>query len=130
MFETLDISLYDLIQMNNYEGFSLIQISKWMKQILLGLEKLDELGIIHCDLKPENILFVDEEYYHLKIIDLGSSCYKDQIMYTYIQSRFYRAPEIILGIGYDQKIDIWSVGCICIELFLGLPIFPGNSQYD
>lgn len=51
-------------------------------------------------------------------------------MYTYIQSRFYRAPEISLGLPYDHKIDLWSLGCIAVELFLGLPIFPANSQYD
>lgn len=130
VFEILDISLYDMIQMNNFEGFSLVQISKWIKQIVLGLKKLNDLQIIHCDLKPENILFVDNQYSDLKIIDLGSSCYKNQIIYTYIQSRFYRAPEIILGIPYDCKIDVWSLGCICVELFIGLPIFPGNSQYD
>ncbi len=66
----------------------------------------------------------------LKIIDFGSSCYNHQTVYSYIQSRFYRAPEIILGSGYSNKIDMWSLGCILVELYLGLPIFPGNSMYD
>lgn len=66
----------------------------------------------------------------LKIIDFGSSCFTDETPYIYIQSRFYRAPEVILGKKYSTEIDLWSLGCICTELYLGLPIFPGNSQYD
>ena len=50
--------------------------------------------------------------------------------YTYIQSRFYRAPEVLLGLPYESAIDVWSFGCILAELYLGVPIFPGNSQYD
>ena len=48
----------------------------------------------------------------------------------YIQSRFYRAPEILLGMKYSLAIDLWSLGCICTELYLGFPIFPGKSTYD
>lgn len=49
-------------------------------------------------------------------------------MYTYIQSRFYRAPEIILGVDYSYPIDMWSFGCIMCELLTGSPIFPGDSE--
>jgi len=51
-------------------------------------------------------------------------------VYSYIQSRFYRSPEVLLGLSYTTAIDMWSLGCICAELFLGLPIFPGHSEYD
>jgi dual specificity protein kinase YAK1 len=51
-------------------------------------------------------------------------------MYTYIQSRFYRAPEILMGLPYNSSIDLWSLGCIAAELFLGLPLFPGSSEYN
>ena len=51
-------------------------------------------------------------------------------MYTYIQSRFYRAPEIMLGIPYTPAIDMWSLGCIMAELYIGYPIFPGESEND
>lgn len=61
------------------------------------------------------------------MIDLGSSCYESKQMYTYIQSRFYRAPEVILGIKYTSAIDIWSLGCILAEFWTGYPIFPGES---
>ncbi|CAN0021948.1 unnamed protein product, partial [Hapterophycus canaliculatus] len=66
----------------------------------------------------------------LKVIDFGSACYEGQTMYSYIQSRFYRSPEVLLGLPYDGAIDIWSLGCISVELFLGLPIFPGVSDHN
>ncbi|RKP14849.1 kinase-like domain-containing protein, partial [Piptocephalis cylindrospora] len=66
----------------------------------------------------------------LKVIDFGSSCLKDQQLYTYIQSRFYRSPEVILGAPYGLSIDMWSVGCIVAELYTGYPIFPGEDEQE
>jgi dual specificity tyrosine-phosphorylation-regulated kinase 2/3/4 len=66
----------------------------------------------------------------IKIIDFGSSCFDNERIYTYIQSRFYRAPEIILGIPYNVEIDMWSLGCILVELYTGIPIFPGESEAE
>jgi len=88
------------------------------------------LEIIHCDLKPENILLKEENKSGIKIIDFGSSTFIDEKVYTYIQSRFYRAPEIMLGIPYTTAIDMWSLGCIMAELYIGYPIFPGESEND
>ena len=79
--------------------------------MLAALVLLDQNNIIHCDLKPENILLKNRSQTSIKVIDFGSSCFEDKRLYTYIQSRFYRAPEIILGIPYSTKIDIWSFGC-------------------
>lgn len=64
------------------------------------------------------------------MIDFGSACHERQTVYTYIQSRFYRSPEVLLGIPYTAAIDMWSLGCIAVELFLGLPLFPGTSEYN
>jgi dual specificity protein kinase YAK1 len=67
----------------------------------------------------------------LKIIDLGSACSEKNFPFTYIQSRYYRAPEVLLETEMlSNKIDVWSVGCILAELFLGIPLFPGSSLYD
>ncbi len=66
----------------------------------------------------------------IKVIDFGSACHENQTIYTYIQSRFYRSPEVLLGLPYTLAIDMWSLGCIAAELFLGLPIFPGSSEYN
>jgi dual specificity tyrosine-phosphorylation-regulated kinase 2/3/4 len=64
------------------------------------------------------------------VIDYGSSCFLGQRIYTYIQSRFYRAPEIILGIPYTTAIDIWSFGAIISELYTGFPLFPGEDEVE
>src|SRR5882757_8015987 len=66
----------------------------------------------------------------IKVIDFGSACHERQTVYTYIQSRFYRSPEVLLGMSYTAAIDMWSLGCIAVELFLGLPLFPGTSEYN
>jgi serine/threonine protein kinase len=66
----------------------------------------------------------------IKVIDFGSACHERQTVYTYIQSRFYRSPEVLLGLSYTAAIDMWSLGCIAVELFLGLPLFPGTSEYN
>ena len=77
------------------------------------------LGLIHCDLKPENILVKSYSRCEVKVIDLGSSCFPPDNLCSYVQSRSYRAPEVILGLPYDKKIDVWSLGCILAELCTG-----------
>ena len=66
----------------------------------------------------------------IKLIDFGSSCYRTNPGYTYIQSRYYRAPEILIGQNYDQKIDMWSLGCLLVEMHVGEPLFAGYDQND
>jgi serine/threonine protein kinase len=88
-------------------------------QCLEALQFLHGLGLIHCDLKPENILVKSYSRCEVKVIDLGSSCFETDHLCSYVQSRSYRAPEVILGFPYDKKIDIWSLGCILAELCTG-----------
>ena len=130
VFELLSINLYEVIQANNYIGFDLLTIKKFATQILFSLLLLKKYKIIHCDLKPENILLITNGKTGIKLIDFGSSCFSHEKLYTYIQSRFYRAPEVLLGLGYDVEIDMWSLGCILCELYMGYPIFPGEDEYD
>ena len=66
----------------------------------------------------------------IKIIDFGSACFEGKTMYSYIQSRFYRSPEVLLGVPYNGAIDMWSLACVCVEMYLGLPLFPGVSQHN
>jgi hypothetical protein len=130
VFELLSNNLYEEIKRNNYKGFNISTIKKFAIRLLFGLLILKTKKIIHCDLKPENILLINKGKTKIKIIDFGSSCYTDKNYYLYIQSRFYRAPEIILELKYGVEIDMWSFGCILCELYSGLPIFPGENEYD
>lgn len=66
----------------------------------------------------------------MQVIDFGSSCYEEQRVYTYIQSRFYRAPEVIMGLRYTCAIDMWSLGCILVELYTGSALFAGEDEFD
>jgi dual specificity protein kinase YAK1 len=129
VFELLNVSLFELIRQNQFKGLSLKLISLFAKQILQCMCALYEARIMHCDLKPENILLEDASGPNLKVIDFGSAAMETQAVYSYIQSRFYRSPEVILGLPYRLPIDTWSLGCICFELFVGLPLFPGVNQH-
>jgi len=129
-FEKLNKDLYELLKSNKLKGLSLGLIRRFAVQILIGLRFLKKLCIIHCDLKPENILLKHQNKSGIKIIDFGSACFNREKIYSYIQSRFYRAPEIILGIPYNSSIDMWSFGCILAELYTGKPLFPGESEME
>ncbi|XP_015198040.1 dual specificity tyrosine-phosphorylation-regulated kinase 3 isoform X2 [Lepisosteus oculatus] len=129
-FELLSMNLYELIKRNKFQGFSLPLVRKFAHSILQCLEALHRNKIIHCDLKPENILLKQQGRSGIKVIDFGSSCFEHQRVYTYIQSRFYRAPEVILGSRYGMPIDMWSFGCILAELLTGYPLFPGEDEAD
>ena len=74
-------------------------------------------------MKPENILFTNNQCQDVKIIDFGSACTEYKNGFTYVQSRFYRAPEVVLGVPYNHAIDMWSFGCIIIEMVTGRPLF-------
>lgn len=130
MFELLSVNLYELIKQNQFRGLSTTLVRVFAQQLLNGLALLNKARLIHCDLKPENILLKNLESPIIKIIDFGSACDERQTVYTYIQSRFYRSPEVLLGLPYSSAIDMWSLGCIVVELFLGLPLFPGSSEYN
>ncbi|KAK9426133.1 hypothetical protein SUNI508_12587 [Seiridium unicorne] len=128
--ELLDMNLYEFIKSNNFRGFSLKLIRRFTKQMLSSLNLLKQHKVIHCDLKPENILLRHPIHSEIKVIDFGSSCFENEKVYTYIQSRFYRSPEVILGMTYGLPIDMWSIGCILAELYTGVPIFPGENEQE
>ncbi|KAI9665290.1 MAG: hypothetical protein M1831_001727 [Alyxoria varia] len=128
--ELLGINLYEFIKAHDFVGFSLKLIRRFTKQMLASLSLLQDRNVIHCDLKPENILLAHPLHSEIKIIDFGSSCFDNEKVYTYIQSRFYRSPEVILGMSYGMPIDMWSLGCILAELYTGYPIFPGENEQE
>ena len=107
------------------------QIKLITRQMLLGLNYCHKKNIVHRDLKPENVLLTDDG--NVKLCDFGSSkCIDEKKGITstpYTVSRYYRAPELILGkIDYNSKIDIFATGCIIAELFMLTPLFPGKTE--
>uniref|UniRef100_UPI00398F5259 homeodomain-interacting protein kinase 2 isoform X3 n=1 Tax=Pristiophorus japonicus TaxID=55135 RepID=UPI00398F5259 len=133
VFEMLEQNLYDFLKQNKFSPLPLKYIRPILQQVATALMKLKNLGLIHADLKPENIMLVDpvRQPYRVKVIDFGSASHVSKaVCSTYLQSRYYRAPEIILGLLFCEAIDMWSLGCVIAELFLGWPLYPGASEYD
>ncbi|XP_034542113.1 homeodomain-interacting protein kinase 2 isoform X5 [Notolabrus celidotus] len=133
VFEMLEQNLYDFLKQNKFSPLPLKYIRPVLQQVATALMKLKSLGLIHADLKPENIMLVDpsRQPYRVKVIDFGSASHVSKaVCSTYLQSRYYRAPEIILGLPFCEAIDMWSLGCVIAELFLGWPLYPGASEYD
>ncbi|XP_023336242.1 glycogen synthase kinase-3 isoform X2 [Eurytemora carolleeae] len=134
LFDIHQTSLFHLIEkLSNEESrMSSSDILNYGQQILQGLEYLHNKSIAHRDLKPRNLL-VDEENRFLQICDLGSACRVGEglDLNPYICSRFYRAPELLLGsTDYNSQVDIWSVGCVLGEMALLHPLIPGQDTGD
>ncbi|XP_051545183.1 homeodomain-interacting protein kinase 3-like isoform X1 [Myxocyprinus asiaticus] len=133
VFEMLEQNLYDFLKQNKFSPLPLKVIRPVLQQVGTALKKLKSLGLIHADLKPENIMLVDpvRQPFRVKVIDFGSASHVSKaVCSTYLQSRYYRAPEIILGLPFCEAIDMWSLGCVIAELFLGWPLYPGALEYD
>lgn len=109
-------------------GLSIKAVRVYAQQLFLSLSLLKRCNILHADIKPDNVL-VSESKNILKLCDLGSaSDASDNEITPYLVSRFYRAPEIIMGLPYDYAIDVWSAACTLYELFTGKILFPGRSN--
>lgn len=130
VFELLNLNLFELVRHNKFRGLSLSLVRVFLTQVLKALVVLHSSNIIHCDIKPENILLTDATSGEVKLIDFGSACFANRTVYSYIQSRFYRSPEVVLGYQYTMSVDMWSLGCVAAELFLGLPLFPAACELD
>ncbi|CUG86947.1 serine-threonine protein kinase, putative [Bodo saltans] len=130
VFELLSFNLYQLIKCTKYNGVSLDLVRKFAYQLIQTLHQLEthKPPIIHCDLKPENILLRNQNRSGIRLIDFGSACYQSRRMFRYIQSRFYRSPEVILNLDYTTAIDRWSLGCLLVEMHTGLPLFDGRTE--
>ena len=129
--ELLKENLYEfgrfVKETDNDEYYTFPRLKKIMKQVLEALEFIHSLNLIHCDIKPENIVIKSFSRCEVKLIDFGSSCFTSDHLTTYIQSRSYRAPEVILGLHYDSRIDIWSIGAVLAELYTGYVLFQNDS---
>lgn len=131
VFEPLSMNLREVLKKYGKDiGLHIKAVRSYSQQLLLALKLLRKCSILHADIKPDNIL-VNESKMVLKLCDFGSASHVSENDITpYLVSRFYRAPEIILGLGYDHNIDTWSVGCTLFELYTGKILFPGTSNND
>lgn len=129
VFENLSMNLREVLKKFGRDvGINLKAIRAYAQQLFLGLSLLRKCQYIHADLKPDNIL-VNEARSTVKICDLGSaSPVTENATAPYLVSRFYRAPEVILGIPYDYGIDMWSIGCTLFELYTGKILFTGRNN--
>ena len=132
IFEFMETDLHTVIRSNILEP---IHKQFVMYQLLKALKFIHSAGIVHRDLKPSNVLINSDAC--IKICDFGlarsvmSLTGKDIIMTDYVATRWYRAPEVLLGsTKYNSQADMWSVGCIFGELLNGKPMFPGTSTLN
>lgn len=140
------ISLYDFMEQNKFQPFPGSHIQALAKQMFRSVAFLHDLNLIHTDLKPENVLLHDDSYetrpymnsqYRnilkdplIQIIDFGSAIFNDEYHSEIVSTRHYRAPEIILGIGWSFPCDMWSLGCILCELCTGEVLFRTHDNLE
>ncbi|KAL1223917.1 Serine/threonine-protein kinase AFC3 [Cardamine amara subsp. amara] len=131
VFESLHLNLREILKKFGRDiGLKLSAVKLYAKQLFISLKHLKNCGVLHCDIKPDNVLG-NKANKVLKLCDFGSAMFAGKNEVTpYLVSRFYRAPEIILGLSYDHPLDIWSVGCCLYELQTGKVLFPGSTNND
>ncbi|XP_071326689.1 homeodomain-interacting protein kinase 2-like [Trachinotus anak] len=132
-FEMLDKSLSDFLEEKPSNLLSVKEIRPILHQMGIALQLLSSLRIVHADLKLDNVMLVDHVNQPLKIklIDFGWARYVSQTTTgSYLQPRYYRSPEVILGLPFTEAIDMWSLGCVAAELYLGHVLYPGSCEYD
>lgn len=124
------IDVYNGLKLQNFLGFSMPTVQIVARQTADALRFIHGKGIIHCDFKPENILFMNQRKTIVKMIDFGCSSNENNLIYTYIQSRFYRAPEVVFGCNYGPPIDVWGYGCVLCEMITGRPVFEAEDETE
>lgn len=131
VFESMSMNLREVLKRYGKNiGLHIKAVRSYCQQLLLALKLMKRGGILHADIKPDNILVNDSKLV-LKISDFGSASFiQDNAITPYLVSRFYRAPEIILGCKYDYAIDMWAVGCTLFEVYSGKILFPGKSNNE
>ncbi|KAL7491583.1 hypothetical protein ACHAWT_002135 [Skeletonema menzelii] len=133
LFEYLPHNLREVLnKFGKNVGINLTAVKSYARQLLCALRHLEKHRIVHSDIKPDNIL-VSANFSTLKLCDFGSAFFEtdhDNDPTPYLVSRFYRPPEVILGLEYDRMVDLWSVGVTISELYTGSVLFPGSSNND
>ncbi|KAG0345269.1 dual specificity protein kinase kns1 [Podila humilis] len=148
VFDLLGQSIYDWLKDNSFLPFPHNHIQFFAKQLLTSVAFLHRLHLIHTDLKPENILLANGAFKlapynraqhksrrvllnpEIRLIDFGSATFQEEHHSTVVSTRHYRAPEIILGMGWSYPCDIWSVGCILVEFITGEALFQTHDNLE
>lgn len=126
----LSRSLFEGICQTQAVSKLLDNVRSIMRQLLQALAFIHTNNVIHCDVKPDNILYAGDNTDDIVLIDFGSATTAMSGKGQYIQSRFYRSFEVILGMQFNSQIDIWSAGCVAAELFLDFAIFACDCESD
>ncbi|KAL0106154.1 hypothetical protein PUN28_016113 [Cardiocondyla obscurior] len=151
-FEMLGLSVFDFLRDNSYQPYPLEHVRHMGYQLCYAVKFLHDNKLTHTDLKPENILFVDSDYDNtynnrkgflfkrrdmrrvkrtdIRLIDFGSATFDHEHHSTIVSTRHYRAPEVILELGWSQPCDVWSIGCILFELYLGITLFQTHDNRE
>ncbi|CAO3617607.1 unnamed protein product [Mucor fragilis] len=133
VFELLGQSVFDYLKSIQFKPFPPTQIQHLAKQLITSVAFLHDLKLVHTDLKPENILLVGEPTTtctDIRLIDFGSATFEKDYHSAVVSTRHYRAPEIILGIGWSYPCDLWSIGCILVEFFTGDALFQTHDNLE
>ncbi|MEN2499942.1 MAG: Serine/threonine-protein kinase PRP4, variant 2 [Marteilia pararefringens] len=129
VFPKMNMNLREVLKQYGKDvGLSIMAVASYAKQLFRALKLLQKCELIHADIKPDNILVCNNNI-KIKLADFGSVLKSHENDFTpYLVSRFYRAPEIIIGHPYGFPVDMWSVGVTLFELFTGHVMFPGASN--
>lgn len=147
VFELLGLSTFDFLKENGFMPFTVDQIRHMAYQIFRAVSFLHRNKLTHTDLKPENILFVNSDYdmeynakmkrdertlktLDVKVVDFGNATFDHEHHTSVVSTRHYRAPEVILELGWNQSCDVWSLGCILLEYYLGLTLFQTHDSKE
>ncbi|XP_010893509.2 dual specificity protein kinase CLK4b isoform X2 [Esox lucius] len=147
VFELLGLSTFDFLKENSFLPFTVEQIRHMSYQIFRAVAFLHRNKLTHTDLKPENILFVNSDYdmkynakmkrdertlknLDVKVVDFGNATYDHEHHTSVVSTRHYRAPEVILELGWNQACDVWSLGCILLEFYLGITLFQTHDSKE
>ncbi|CAD5228346.1 unnamed protein product [Bursaphelenchus okinawaensis] len=145
LFDLLGLSVFDFMKNNDYNGYPMDQVRYISYQLCHAVKFMHENRLTHTDLKPENILFVNSDYRieqgrkrpikviedaTVRLIDLGSATFDHEHHSTIVSTRHYRAPEVILELGWTQPCDVWSIGCIMFELHMGITLFQTHENRE
>ncbi|CAJ1083803.1 homeodomain-interacting protein kinase 1-like isoform X1 [Xyrichtys novacula] len=133
VFEHLDKSLLDFMKERTLEPPLLSEIRPIIQQVASALDHLKTIGMIHADLKLDNVMLVDHQHqpFRVKVIDFGlAEDVSAATLGSYIQTRPYRSPEIILELPYTEAIDMWSLGIMAASMYLGTYLYPGRDEFE